>query len=1569
MRRRVNHLLVLLMIAAMLIVGALPTAAAPPPGATAVQPAAKKVPNFSEATAVPASSGGVVLQPKNAKGPATYLVRLADPPLASYRGGIPGLAPTSPAVTGARKLNVKSPASLAYRQYLADKQASLVNSIEQALGHPAKVLYHYYTVYNGVAVRLTPEEAPKVAALPGVISVQREQWRYPLTDVTPQFIGATSIWDGTATGGLPGTKGEGVIVGVIDTGIWPEHPSFADDGTYPPPPPEWGGECTPPADDTPGYTCNNKLIGVQYFLDSYIAAVGGYDGLFNSGRDDDGHGTHTASTAAGNENVPVTLLGVDRGTVSGIAPRAHVAMYKGLGPQGGTTADLVAAIDKAVADGVDVINYSIGGGTSDPWTDADAQAFLAARDAGVFVATSAGNSGPDPSTLGSPGDAPWITTVGASTSNRHFISEITLNGPGEPPTGLFGASVTAGVTDFNLVDAEGIPDSEGDDSGMCLNPFNPGTFQPNDVVLCRRGQIARVLRGDYVAAGGGGGVILYNPVQQGITTDNFVIPGVHVENDVGQAIKDYVTQYPGQVTVSFTQGTATFGPDDPRVIPDMMASFSSRGPTVQAASNYIKPDVTAPGVQILAGNSPENYEPGAQGELFQAIQGTSMSSPHVAGAAALLKALHPDWTPGEIQSALMTTAKEEGVVKEDGVTPADPFDFGAGRIDLTRAGMAGLAFDETTANFEDADPAAGGDPRTLNLPSMANSTCVGQCGWERTVQSTLDSDMDWTATLALPEGITGTVVPTDFTLPAGGTQVLTVTVDVSGVAPDQWYFGELVLSPVTDSIPSAHVPIAVMPTTGEVPGQVDIYTRRDAGSYPVPDVTAIEISDLTVENFGLAKGTQYDLSLAQDPTNGDPYDNLDDVWWMTFNVITGTSRMVAEVVDSTAPDIDLYWGWGTTPSPDTELGSSTTSSFIEYLNADDPPPGDYWVLVQTWAGSGAPADDITFVLGVVDGDAGNMAVQGPAAVPALQPFDLRVFWNQAMTAGEIWYGAFTLGTDSAHVGNIARVDVDLHRLEDDVTKTADKVEALPGDVVMYTIQVQPNVLPEDLTYTITDTLPAGMTYVPGSAVASSGEVTVDGNTIVWTGTMPTPLGARGGYVMTTSADDPMCDTGFGGYVNLEDFGIFANPNITGDTVAFTAFTSGDPINYYGDNYTGMSFTDDGFAIFDVNTNYGGAPWVPQTVPDPALPNNVLAAFWQDLEIFYDQAQNHGVSLATAGAPGGLVLVEYDDVQFWGGSADTFDFEIIVSRAVDNTPGAYEIVYAFDNLNGDLSGPLTIGVENAAGDDAVALVNNDSAEGVLSNGFMVCFDYVGPMFDPVFISYEAQVGYGVEPGTELTNMAVHNTDNPGSQAAEVSTTVTVLQPPEPTIMRSRRFDVVRDTFVDGTRPGAYFGDASTMWVGMFDQMRPVVHVPITGIPPSAAVDKAYLYLYVVEGRGYTAWPGSVIPHVTAHGVTTEWLPYPVNWTSPWSNPGGDITAALDGTHIGSGKVGTWVRFDVTDYVQRIVRHEIPNYGFMITSDDTNGVRYGFATKEYWDPGKVGYLRVMYRTLTALDNAEQ
>ncbi|MCB8987670.1 MAG: S8 family serine peptidase [Ardenticatenaceae bacterium] len=1218
MRRKV--LLVTLMLIALVVANAVAIAAEPAADASV----------FEGATAQPAGSG-VVVQPKDAAGPAIYLVILNDVPLASYRGGIEGLAATNPSASGKAKLDASSPASQAYLAYLDGRRAASIAEANAAIGRSLDIAYEYKATVNGYAATMTPEEAATIAKLGNVKFVEREREFELQTDAGPAWIGAPGIWDGSATGDA-GTKGEGIIVGVIDTGIDPWNPSFAATGgdgythTNPFGTGNYVGVCDPTNTSPPPgvvaydptFPCNDKLIGAW-----------GYTSVSSTPRDEDGHGSHTASTAAGNyvEDTTVeTPTDVYTATISGVAPHANIIAYAACC----TNSALSAARDQALLDGVDVINYSIGADspTGDPWADTEAMQWLAIRDAGIFVATSAGNNGPGDATVGQPGDLPWLTTVAAASHNRAFLQEITLDdGSGNPLT-LSGLAMTSGLPATPIVfaaDYADPPSISAEDARLCADGvFPPGTFS-GEIVICERGTYGRVAKGQTVLDGGAGGYILAQPDEFGggpgsLLADPHVLPAIHIDYYTYQALLDYMNAATGTVTGTIAGAVRDISDANG----DVMAAFSSRGPNGGFFKDLIVPNVTAPGRDIWAAY---HQGPGGDGDYtWNVISGTSMSSPHVAGSGALLKAAHPDWTPAQIESALMTTGVRT-VINDDGVNTATPFAQGSGRVDLVAAVQAGLVLDVSTTAFEDSDPRTGGDPTTLNLAEMGNSSCVQSCSWTRTVESTLSAAETYTLTLDLPTGMTGSVTPTSFTIDPGASQTFTVTVNVLGL-DESWHFGSLEITPAGASTPAQHMVIGVQPNTGDLPDLVNLQTRRDAGSDLVTGLTAIEITDLTVETYGLVKGTEYNTMLVEDPTHSDVYDDIngDGIFYTTVNVPADAKRLIAQVTESDAPDVDLYVGTGDTPSQSTEVCISATGAALEYCDITDPAAGTWWVLIQNWAASATPPDHIQFMTAVVPTeDAGNMTVTGPTAVAALDPFDLRIYWDEDMNAGEYWYGGFTLGTDAAHPGNIGYVPVNLQRIEDDVIKTVNTNVAMPGDTLTYTITIMPNVLGENLNYNILDTIPDGLTYVPGSATASDGSVLVGLDTLFWTGTMISPANAQPMYNISTPATDPMCDTGFGGYVNLEDFGIFTQASITGDTVRFTAFSSGNPFSFYGVDNTGVSFTDDGFAIFDGANNYGGSPWVPQALPDAALPNDVAAILWQDFEIFYDAALNHGVS--------------------------------------------------------------------------------------------------------------------------------------------------------------------------------------------------------------------------------------------------------------------------------------------------------------------------------------------------------
>ncbi len=688
----------------------------------------------------------------------SVIVRFEGEALSSYRGAIPGMDATAPQATGEARVNPRSTNSQRYLSYLNARHDNFAAQLRGALP-AARVAHSFKAAMNGMAIVVPESRVSALAALPGVAAIYEDKLLQPTTDASPAFIGAPALWNKL---GGQAKAGEGVVIGVIDTGIWPEHPSLVDPDPSgkpyaPAPGPARACEFGLGAKPGPAFSCNNKLIGARRFMATYDALVGLLPEEYTSARDDGGHGSHTATTAGGNRNVSASILGAPLGTVSGIAPRAHVMVYKVCGDQGCFASDSVAAVNQAILDEVDVINFSISGGSS-PYTDPVSLAFLDAYEAGIFVAASAGNSGPGANTVDH--REPWTTTVAASTSNRQFQSALTLRASGGASLVLLGASVTPALATPAAVVVPA--------DTFCLTPLVAGSVA-GKVVVCQRGGNARVEKSYNVLQGGAVGMILANPTLQGLATDNHFVPSVHLENNAGAQLNAFLTSHAG-VTATLSAGTPTAAQGD------VMAAFSSRGGSGMTGG-IAKPDVTAPGVQILAGNTPTpaTREGGVPGQLFQAIQGTSMSSPHVAGAAALIKALRPNWTPGQIKSALMTTATPN-VRKEDGSTLADPFDMGSGRIDLNKAGDPGLLFDETGANFV----AKQSSLWEANYPSLYMPNFLGQALVGRTVQNTRNADRAWKVVVTAPTDLK-VLVPGTIAVRALGRATFPIALNGSGI--------------------------------------------------------------------------------------------------------------------------------------------------------------------------------------------------------------------------------------------------------------------------------------------------------------------------------------------------------------------------------------------------------------------------------------------------------------------------------------------------------------------------------------------------------------------------------------------------------------------------------------------------------------------------------------------------------------------------------------------------------------------------------------------------------------------
>ncbi|OGO29580.1 MAG: hypothetical protein A2Z16_07090 [Chloroflexi bacterium RBG_16_54_18] len=948
--------------------------------------------------------GQVVDAPLAQSAVDSYIVIMSADPAIAYQGEISGYQATKPGK--GQKINPNSARVRKYTQFLEKSHIQVL----QGAGVPTTSMVNQYSIaLNGFSLLATPEQVAEIEKQKGVLMVMKDELRQITTDSSPDFLGLTD----SAGPYARRVNGEGVIVGVIDTGIWPEHPSFADNRAYrrlpltlsnsPFSACDFGNSAHNP-NDAP-FTCNNKLIGARQMLATYRAVIGAAPDEYDSARDDNGHGSHTASTAAGNAGVQATVLGIPRGEISGIAPRARLIAYKALGNQGGFTSDLAAAIDQAVEDGVDVINYSIGGGAS--LIGADDLAFLFAADAGVFVAVSAGNSGPGPGTIGGPASVPWVTSVGASTQARFFQGTVEL-GNGAQYTG---ASITPGVGVSPLVDGAAAG------SAICQPGLLNSVLVTGAIVLCQRGVIARVAKSDAVLQAGGVGMIMYENSDTGnLFSDSHWVPSVHVDNTPGLAIKAYIASDPSPTARIVGEQLSTW-PYAPS-----MTDFSSRGPD-PVALDIIKPDVTAPGLQILAGNSPTPDAGTVTGELFQAIAGTSMSSPHVAGIFALLKQEHRDWSAAMAKSALMTSAYQE-VLENDRLTPASPFSMGAGHVDpggkagknsLFEPGLAYEAgFFEYLGFLCDAEPDVFVDPAgtcaylaglgipteatNLNLASIGVSNLAGAVTVQRTVTSVAkeNSWRTYNVSVQAPAGYSVSVTPSTLTLRRGMSANYEVTITNQTAPVGEWRFGSLTWSDTTGHY-DVYSPIAVRAAEFDAPAELQGSGASGSLSF---DILFGYTGTYTAAPHGLVLDVPTLDTVSQDADQDfDPLDvGTGGANAHVFNLAGAAHFRVTIPPSSTEAnaDLDVY-----VYDPSNNLvASSTLGGTDEQVDISLPADGAWTVYVHGWQTVGADSDYTlhSWVVPLVSG--GSLVLDSsPASAVIGTTGTISVSWS-ALASGE-----------------------------------------------------------------------------------------------------------------------------------------------------------------------------------------------------------------------------------------------------------------------------------------------------------------------------------------------------------------------------------------------------------------------------------------------------------------------------------------------------------------------------------------------------------------------------------------
>jgi subtilisin family serine protease len=902
--------------------------------------------------------GGQVDRPSFA--PGRYLVMLREPAAAQYDGGRPGLGPTR-----ARSGGVFRAGSEAVRDYSAHLHR-VQTRVAREVG--VEVGRRWTVAANGFSARLTGRQAEELAGRRDVLLVAPEERRHLDTWSTPGALGLTGP-DGAwrRDSGSRGKAGRGVVVGVIDSGVWPESESFRGRPLSSTPRTRWDiartGETVRMRKADGGWfegrcqlgheedgvavrarrwttdACTTKVVGARYYPEEFLEEVPEDQwspSEFLSPRDGNGHGSHTAGTAVGRPVRGVAVEGVRFGTLSGMAPAAKLASYKvcfdDRDLETGDCFDgaVISAIEDAVADGVDVLNFSISGAT-DTVLDPTELALEGAAEAGVFVATTAGNSGPGASTVSH--NSPWVTTV-AGTAHRAYENTVEL-GNGRA---LRGASVSrTGLPMTPLVDSLSAParGATRAEAELCL----PGSLAPRRVrgriVVCTRGTNPRVEKSEVVADAGGVGMVLANVEPGSLDPDFHSVPTVHVAKRDAVRLFEYLDRAGVRARAAIRLGDRTGR--EPRALPHV-AGFSSRGPALANGSDLLKPDLAAPGAGILAAVAP----PSNEGRRFDLYSGTSMAAPHVAGLAAFVLGERPRWSPMRVKSAMMTTARS--VRTRSGAVERNGFAQGAGQVrarGLLRPGLFVVSTPTEWRRFtqgQGLDWGAGHEPlaaKDLNVPSMAEGEVAATASFRR--ELTAGRPGTWKVTVRVP-GFTASAPRRLVADRPGDRKTLRIDFSRTTAPLGRFAHGHVVL----DGPTRVRLPVALRPVSVDAPEEL-----RGTGTDGVLDLTltAGSTGEVAVDAAGLVPATTESGAFEEVRT-----DYEDEVYYCFF-VGEGSraARFDLEAADATG-DLDLM----VIPVDDTcseQTGTELLSagpSADEQVTMLDPAPGWYVAAVDPY---------------------------------------------------------------------------------------------------------------------------------------------------------------------------------------------------------------------------------------------------------------------------------------------------------------------------------------------------------------------------------------------------------------------------------------------------------------------------------------------------------------------------------------------------------------------------------------------------------------------------------------------